>query len=75
MGCRASSRVRIPPSPPKEKPRLVRGFVLAYQLFPVAIPMSLSDLLEWATCGAYRLAGYALLNLADDAAFLALVFC
>jgi len=53
----------------------VRGFVLAYQLFPVAIPMSLSDLLEWATCGAYRLAGYALLNLADDAAFLALVFC
>ncbi len=39
------------------------------------MPMSLSDLLEWATCWTYRLAGYALLNLADDAAFLALVFC
>lgn len=35
----------------------------------------LNDLTLQATLWAYRLAGYALLNLTDDAAILALVFC
>ena len=38
-------------------------------------PMKLHDLIEPATALAYRLCAYALLNLGDDAAMLALLFC
>lgn len=37
--------------------------------------MTNQDVIDHAVALAYRLAGYALLNLADDAAILALVFC
>jgi len=37
--------------------------------------MSAQHLIEQATVWAYRLAGYALLNWADDAAILAFMFC
>ena len=37
--------------------------------------LNASDLIEQAVALAYRLAGYALLNWADDAALLALMFC
>lgn len=37
--------------------------------------MSGEQLLEQVTYWTYRLAGYALLHLADDAAYLAMVFC
>lgn len=36
--------------------------------------MTPQDLIEHATALAYRLAGYALLNWADDAALLAMMF-
>jgi hypothetical protein len=35
----------------------------------------MQDLINQATVLAYRFAGYALLNLADDAAILAFMFC
>jgi hypothetical protein len=37
--------------------------------------MTLTHWIEQAAFLAYRLAGYATLNLADDAALLALMFC
>jgi hypothetical protein len=37
--------------------------------------MNFEYLTELATFHAYRLAGYALLNLADDVALLAFMFC
>jgi hypothetical protein len=37
--------------------------------------MTLESLIDHAVMLAYRWAGYALLNWADDAAMLALVFC
>ena len=37
--------------------------------------MTADYLIEQAVILAYRWAGYALLNLADDAAMLAMVFC
>jgi hypothetical protein len=37
--------------------------------------LGLDDLMVQATLLAYRFAGYALLNLADDAAILAFIFC
>lgn len=37
--------------------------------------MTTQDVIDQAVALAYRLAGYALLNLADDAAILALIFC
>jgi hypothetical protein len=37
--------------------------------------MSLDDLIEQCIFLAYRLSGYALMQLADDAAILALMFC
>lgn len=37
--------------------------------------MSFNDLAEQATLLAWRWAGYALLNWADDAAIMALMFC
>lgn len=40
-----------------------------------ATPMTTQDLIAHAMVLAYRLAGYALDNLAEDAALLALVFC
>jgi len=49
----------------------VRGFVF----IEIATPMSFNDLFENCTFLAYRLSGYALSQLADDAAILALMFC
>jgi hypothetical protein len=37
--------------------------------------MNTEQLITFATFHAYRLAGYALLNWADDAAILAFMFC
>jgi len=37
--------------------------------------MPLEHLIERALLLTYRLAGYALLNMADDAAIMALMFC
>jgi len=37
--------------------------------------MKFHDLIELTTALAYRLAAYALLNLGEDAAMLALMFC
>jgi hypothetical protein len=37
--------------------------------------MRIDEFMEQITYWAYRLAGYALMNLADDAAYLAMVFC
>ena len=37
--------------------------------------MNLSTWLDAATCLTWRIASYALLNLVDDAALLALMFC
>ena len=37
--------------------------------------MPLDDLIAHALVLAYRLAGYALLNLVDDAAIMAMMFC
>jgi len=37
--------------------------------------MTADNLIEQAMMLAYRWAGYAMLNLADDAAMLALLFC
>ena len=39
------------------------------------LPMTTQDLIAQAMVLAYRLAGYALDNMAEDAALLALVFC
>lgn len=38
-------------------------------------PMTTQDLIAHATVLAYRLAGYALQNMAEDAALMALMFC
>ena len=40
-----------------------------------AIAMTAQDLIAHATVLAYRLAGYALQNMAEDAALLAMIFC
>ena len=40
-----------------------------------AIAMTAQDLIAHATVLAYRLAGYALQNMAEDAALLAMMFC
>ncbi len=39
------------------------------------LPMTAQDLIAHATVLAYRLAGYALQNMAEDAALLAMMFC
>ena len=38
-------------------------------------PMDVDDWMQAALALAYRVSAYALLNLADDAAFLAILFC
>jgi hypothetical protein len=38
-------------------------------------PMHLDDLIANTVVLAYRLAGYAMLNLIDDAAIMAMMFC
>lgn len=42
---------------------------------PANNPMSIELLIDQAVILAYRLAGYAMVNLIDDAAMMALLFC